>query len=111
MPSQIAKFDTLRSLGYASISGSYAVVGTASTKRIRGICFTNDTEGSVVFSTDGVNDHVFAKSNSFKLWDIASNTNPQLDDRYVLPVGTQIYVKQLEAPVSGSVYIEFLIDA
>ena len=107
---QFAEFDEIKSLGFAGISGSYAVVGSATTKRVRGICFTNDTEGSVMFSLDGVTDHVFTKGGSFKLWDTTANMNPK-DDNYVIPIGTQFYVKQLEAPVSGSVYIECLCDA
>ena len=106
-----ATFATIRSLAFADISGSYAAVGSATTKRGRGVCFTNDTEGSVMFTNDITCDKIFVKSGSFKLWDIQSNMNAQFDDKFVMPIGTQFYVKQLEAPVSGSVYIEILIDA
>ena len=106
-----ANFDPLRSLAFGSISGSYAAVGSPSTKRIRGLCFTNDTEGSMLFTNDITKDQLFVKSNSFKLWDVEANINDSNDDRYVFPIGTQFYVKQLAAPVSGKVYIEFLVDA
>lgn len=111
MRSQQAAFDPVRELAFGGISGSYAAVGSALTKRARGFCLTNNTEGDMMFSLDGSNDHLFVHANSFKLWDVQSNCNPQFDDRFVIPIGTIFYVKQLEAPVSGSVYVELLIDA
>ena len=104
-----ADFDELRSLAFGGISGTYAVVGSATTKPVRCICFINDTQGSVIFTNDNTVDKIFVKAGSFKLWDIQSNVNPQFDDKYVLPIGTQWYVKQLTAPVSGAVYIEGLV--
>jgi hypothetical protein len=105
-----ANFDTLRSLAFGGISAVYAAVGSPSANPIRGVCFTNNTEGDVVFAYDNtiVAGQVFVAAGSFKLWDVQSNMNAQFDDKFVLPIGTQFYVKQLEAPVSGSVYIEFL---
>ena len=61
-----------------------------------------------MFTDDATLDKIFVKSGSFKLWDVQANINPQFDDKYVLPVGTQFSVKQLTAPVSGDVYIELL---
>ncbi|MDP2652189.1 MAG: hypothetical protein Q8O94_03565 [bacterium] len=103
-----AFFDTLRTLAFGGISAVYATVGTPFTQRARGVCFTNNTEGDVVFSDDPdvVEGKIFVAAGSFKLWDVQANQNAQFDDSYVLPIGTQFYVKQLEAPVSGSVYIE-----
>lgn len=107
----LADFDELRSLAFGGISGSYAAVGSPTTKLTTGVCFTNDTEGSVVFTNDVTKDKIFVKAGSFKLWDVQTNMNQRDDDRYVFPIGTQWYVKQLAAPVSGSVYVEGLIYA
>lgn len=101
-----AFFDEIRELGFASISGTYASVGTPTEFPVRGVCFTNDTEGDVYFTDDVTKNKIFVKSQSFKLWDVQSNINPQFDDKFVLPVGTQFSVKQITAPTSGSVYIE-----
>ena len=101
-----AFFDEIRTLAFGGISGSYADVGTAFTKQVRGICFTNNTEGDMMFTDDVTKDKIFVPAQSFKLWDIQSNINPQFDDKFLLPVGTQISVKQIGAPVSGAVYIE-----
>lgn len=103
-----ANFDELRSLAFGGISGAYATVGDPLEFPARAVCITNDTQGSMLFTTDSSEDQIFVKSQSYKLFDIQSNMNAQFDDKFVLPVGTQFYVKQLAAPVSGSVYIEVL---
>ena len=102
-----AFIDEIRELGFASISAAYAVVGTPSDYPIRVVCFTNDTEGDMYFTDDLTKNKIFVKAQSFKLFDVQSNMNTQFDDKYVLPIGTQIYVKQKTAPVSGNVYVEF----
>lgn len=105
-----AFFEPLRSLASGGISGTYAAVGSPTTHMIRAFCISNNTEGDMIFSTDNtlVAGELFVAAGSFKLFDVQSNINPQFDDKYVLEIGTQFYVKQSEAPVSGSVYIETL---
>jgi len=105
-----AFFEPLRTLGFAGITAAYAVVGSATTHMTRAFCITNNTAGDLIFSTDNtlVAGELFVAARSYKLFDIQSNINPQFDDKYVLEVGTQFYVKQVTAPVSGDVYIEIL---
>lgn len=100
--------DTLRTLGFAGISGTYAAVGTPLTVEARIISITNNTAGDMIFSTDSTNatGQLFLHAGSFKLFDLTSNLVPGKDDNFVLPKGTQFYVKQLTAPTSGAVYIE-----
>lgn len=100
--------EALRSLAFGSISGSYAAVGTALENQCRLICITNNTEGDMLFSIDGSTDHLFVAAGSFKLFDLQSNMKSVNEDRFVFKKGTQFYVKQSEAPVSGSVYIEVI---
>jgi hypothetical protein len=104
----IADFDSIRSLAFGGISGAYAAVGSPTTVLTRAICFSNDTLGAMLFTNDNTKDKIFVKAGSFKLFDVQSNMNAQFDDKYVFPIGTQWYVKQLAAPTSGSVYIEIL---
>lgn len=101
-------FDTLRSLAFGSISGTYAAVGTPFTEEARIICFTNKTAGDMILSTDPDNaaGQIFVPAGSFKLYDLTANLVPGKDDSFVIAKGTQFYVKQVTAPVSGSVYIE-----
>lgn len=110
MSSKKVYFDTLRTLGFASISGTYAAVGSALTVEARMVCFTNKTAGDMIFSTDNTNStgQIFVPAGSFKLYDLTANLVPGKDDSFVLAKNTQFYVKQSTAPVSGAVYIELV---
>ena len=103
-----AFFEPLKSLAFGSISGTYAAVGTPLENGVRAFCITNDTEGDMIFSLDNTVSagHMFVAAGSYKLYDVQTNMNAQFDDRYVVGIGEQFYVKQSTAPVSGSVYIE-----
>jgi hypothetical protein len=103
-----ADLEPLRSLGFASISATYTEVGPPFKYPSRLTCFTNDTQGNAIFSRDKnlVEGELFVASGSFKLFDISTNHRPTNQDDFVFEQGTQWYVKQQEAPISGSVYIE-----
>lgn len=106
---QTVSFDDLRSLAFGSISGTYAAVGSAFSHRVRLICVTNNTDGDMIFTIDPTitAGQLFVASSSFKLFDLATNTL-LTQKEWVLPIGTQFYVKQSTAPSKGSVYIEAL---
>lgn len=104
---QTVSFDNLRSLGFASISGTYAKVGTKLLHPVRLICFTNDTDGDMIFSDDGVNDKIFVVAGSFKLFDLTTN-KLNATKEWVIPVNTQFSVKESSPATSGAVYIECL---
>jgi hypothetical protein len=101
-------FDTLRTLASGSISGTYAAVGSPIAFNSRIICFTNLTQGIMIFSTDSSNatGQIIVPAGSFKLLDLTANIVPGKDDNFTIAVGTQFYVKQSTAPTSGAVYIE-----
>lgn len=99
-------FEAVKTLGFAAIGAAYAAVGAATTNEVRLVCVTNNTEGDMYFSIDGTLDHMFVAAGSFKLFDLQANNTPKTDEKFVLAVGTQFYVKQIEAPVSGAVYVE-----
>jgi hypothetical protein len=101
-------FDTIRSVAFGGISGTYAAVGSPFTTAARIICFTNKTQGDMIFSTDNtVSDgQIFVPAGTFKLYDLTANLVPGKDDGFFIAKGTQFYVKQSTAPVSGAVYIE-----
>lgn len=102
-----ANFETVKTLGFAGISAVYADVGSPTTHPIRAFCISNNTQGDMYFSIeDTAIDQLFVAAGNFKLFDVQSNINPQFDDKYVLPIGTQFSVKQITAPVDGAVYIE-----
>lgn len=99
--------ETLRSLAHGSISGSYAAVGTPLTNPARLVCLTNNTDGDMLFSLDGINDTFFVAKGSFKLFDVTANRR-SIDLIFAFAANTQFYVKQSTAPTAGSVYIEVL---
>lgn len=101
-----AKVDTLRTVVFGSISGSYTAVGSAFGFQSRIICFTNTTDKDMLFSMDGVTDQLIVPAGSFKLFDITTNHKPVNQDDFVFAIGTQWYVKYAAAPGSGAVYIE-----
>ncbi len=104
---QVVSFDPYRTLAEASITNTFTPVGTPFTNPVRLICITNNTDGDMIFSDDGVNNHLFIPKGAFKLFDL--NTNRRGPDQYwVLPINTQFYVKYSTAPSTGAVYIEVL---
>jgi len=103
-------FDTLRTLAFGDISGTYAAVGTALGNNPRIICITNATDAAMIFSDDVTNavGKLYLPANSFKLFDFTANINPGNDDNFVMANMTIMYVKQLTAPTTGAVYIEYV---
>jgi len=104
-----AFFEPLRSLAHGSISGVHANVGSATTHTVRAFKISNDTQGDMIFSATPGQDDMFVKAGGYDTWDVQSNINPDKDDKYVLPVGTQFRVKESTAPVSGAVYITVFV--
>lgn len=104
---QQAQIDTLRSIAFGSISGSYAAVGSALTYGARLIAFTNATNGDLFVSTDGSTNMLFLLANSFKLFDLTTNRSIN-DPVFVFVPGTQFFVKQSSAPSSGTFNIEVI---
>lgn len=108
--SQSVSFEPLRSLAYGSISSSYTAIGTPTTHESRMYIIDNDTDGDLIFSFDGVTDQLFVAAGAFKLFDF--NTNKFLvDQKWVLPINTQIYVRYSSAPAKNSVYVMALYGA
>lgn len=94
-----AVFETIRTLAHGSISGSYAFVGAAYAHPIQKVLITNNTNGDLIFSTDGSTDMIFVAQASYQLYDLTT------DGGLALPIGTRFSVKQVTAPSAGSVYI------
>lgn len=103
----VAKLDTLRSLAFGGISGSYAVIGTPLTNAANAFRIVNNTDGDVFASDDGVNNKLFVPAGSFVLYDLSSNKNVP-GDALRLAALTQFYIKQSTAPSRGAVYLEVI---
>jgi len=115
--SRQAAFDLLRSLGFASISATYAKLGSAFTHEARAVKVTNQTDGDMFIAvtngatpaSDGSADQLFLPNGTFVLYDIATDSsNATNAPSFVLPKGTQFWVRQSTAPSKLSVYLELL---
>lgn len=94
--------EPVRSLGEASISGTYAGIGTAISNPSRVIFVQNLTDATLMFSLDGINDHFPLPSNGFLVLDIASNQSHA--QGFFMSQGQRLYVKTVGSPSTGSVY-------
>jgi hypothetical protein len=100
-----ARFETLRSLGFAGISGAYAAVGTAFSDPVRMLKVVNNTDANLIISYDGSTNQDYVAATSAFIYDFTSNV-ANTGDSLELAKGTTLYVKDDGvAPTSGSVYV------
>jgi hypothetical protein len=98
-----ARFDPVRSLGFASITNVLAGVGTELEHPARCVYIFNNTDRVLAFSFDGINDHIILPALGYWFWDIASNQS--LNRGWYLADGDRLYVRTLTTnPTLGSVY-------
>jgi hypothetical protein len=96
--------ELVRTLAFGGISGAYAVVGTPLLNPARIIIFQNFTDGDMMISFDGVNDHLPVAKTGFVLLDVTANKTGSVQG-FSIAQGTQFYIKQISAPSTGSFYI------
>ena len=101
----VAVIDTLRTINFSGISAVYAPVGPSFSHVTRIVCFTNNTDGDMFVSTDGVVDMLFLPANSFKLFDLSTN-RADYNSLWSFPEKLQILVRQSTAPSKGDFYVE-----
>jgi hypothetical protein len=96
--------ETLRTVLFGSISGTYMGIGTAFNHPIRIFHLQNLTDQLLIFSFDGINDTLALPSNGFLLLDVTSNKTIQ--QGFFLADGDRIYVKDNGTPATtGAVYL------
>ena len=100
--------EAVKTIAFGAISAVYASVGAVTSNEVRLICITNGTEGDMYFTTNTAQDEYFVAAGSNKIFDCQANNTPKTDAKWVYEIGTQFSVKQIEVPISGSVYIECL---
>ena len=95
--------EPVRTLAFGAISGVYTGVGTTVIRPIRMFLIQNLTDAYMMFSFDGINDHIPLANSSYIVLDISSNKG--VSQEFTLAQGARLYVKQLAgAPGSGNVY-------
>ena len=91
----------LRELAFGSIGASYAAIGTPFTRPISKIYIFNNTDADLKFSFKAPDDHFVLPSLGFIVYDVSTES---VNDAYI-SIGTQMAVKRLETPTTGSVYV------
>lgn len=110
------RLDLLRNASATNIAaatGSYIVLGSAFTHRMRMIKITNETDGdmfiafnslTVAPASDGSADNDFVPSGGFVLYDFTSNSE-STGSPFVFSAGTQIWVRYSTVPSTKAVYL------
>ena len=96
--------DAQRSLGYGSITSSYASIGTSFQHVVRLMIVQNFTDVTLQFSFDGVVDHFVLPSGGQLIMDVTTNGIPTANG-FFIAIGTLMSVKTLGSPSTGSVYV------
>lgn len=96
--------EAVRTIDAGSIGAVYSSVGTGFTNPARLIHLQNLTNATLWFSYNGVDDHFPLIEQSFLLLDVTSN-KADPGGGYYLPAGQRLYVKRLQTPTTGTVYL------
>ena len=99
-------FEPVRSLAYTSVASGYTAIGTPLVYPARQIFVQNDTDVTLMFSIDGVNDHFPLPTSGFLLLDITSNKTHE--QGFYIGQGTTFYVKEVGSPSTGTVYVSVM---
>ena len=96
MSSNIVRFDAVRSAVIGDITNTYTKFDIPFTHAMRVLHFINDTNGSYMFSFDGITDNFPLLTDSFNLYDLTSDQDANEAFRY--EKGSQLWIKYLIAP-------------
>lgn len=100
MGSNIVRFDAVRTAVIADITSSYTKFDIPFGHAMRVLHFINDTNGTYMFSFDGVTDNFPLVTNSFNLYDLTSDQDGNESFRY--EKGSQLWIKYLLAPTTDA---------
>lgn len=101
-----ASFETLRTVAFGSITGSFAALGTPLANQSLAFRVINTTDQDIEISFDGVNAQLYVVAGTFVLYDVSSDKNPSKN--LCIPQHTQVFVKYVSAPSKGTVVFETL---
>lgn len=99
------RYEPLRSVGFAGISGVYASVGLPFSNPVRILKVTNLTDVVILISLNGIDDHDVVPAYGFFLYDYSSN-KANAAGLLEQPQGDRIYVKaEGSLPLIGNLYV------
>lgn len=95
----------VQELAFGSIGANYTSIGSAASNPTVIIHIQNLTDALLMFSYDGVIDHFPLAAGAFLLLDV--HTNHPVTGGLFISTGTDMHVKEIDTPTSGSVYVTF----
>lgn len=102
------RYEPLRSIGFASISGTYTAVGLPMANPIRILKVSNFTDANIKVSIDGITDHDVVSADGFYLYDFGTNKS-DAGGLLEQPQGDRFYVKsETSNPTTGNLYITII---
>ncbi len=97
--------DPVQSIAAGAIGVAYMGIGSAFPFSARMLVIQNLTDGVLMFSFDGVNDHVPLPMDTQFVLTITQNKEEE-SEYFALPAQTRIFVRELTlAPTAGNVYV------
>ena len=93
--------ETIKTLAFGSIAAGFTAIGTAFSNPVSKMYLTNLTDANLSFSHDGVNTHFILPKEGMLVYDISYDS---LETTF-FSQGESLYVKQLQVPSAGSVYL------
>jgi hypothetical protein len=102
-----AEFESLRTLAYTGISGTYAAIGGPTISPTKAFRIINNTDGDMIVSDDPNNTSGkwLLPKNTYVSWDLSTNRDGNSNENSFL-MGTTFYVKQITVPTMGEIGIE-----
>lgn len=105
--------EVVRTVAFGAIGAAYVGIGTAMTRPIRVFVLQNLTDKLLMFSFNGIDNHLPLPSNGYIIVDIASNQS--FNQGFYLAEGQRLYVKEdpvaPAAPTLGAVYLSVFYGA
>lgn len=95
--------EAVRTLAFGTIGAAYMGVGTAFANPVRLLLVQNVTDATLMFSFNGVDDHLPLPRDGYMLLDVTANKS--IEAGMYFAEGTRLYVKEVGTPTSGSVYV------
>ena len=96
------RIEALRTLAFGSVAAGYTSVGTPLVNPAQILILQNSTDAEVMFSFDGVTDHLALNPAQALVIDIAANKTQT--DGFFLAEGEVLFVKRIDIPTTGAVY-------
>ena len=104
MPGSQLRVEAQRTLAFGSIGATYTAIGTPITNQAQILTIQNLTDAALQFSFDGVVDHLPLAAGTSIVLDATSDKTENAEGLYISG-RTQFYVKEIDTPTTGAVYV------